>query len=84
MTATADPLAPARAAAAKLHEAKVIADYEQVTAWRTFLVKERIAHAAVAAGELERDSWAAMWAEAPPVPSTAQYDNARAIERAVA
>lgn len=83
MTAT-DPLAPARAAAAKLHEAKVIADYEKVAAWRTFLVKERTAHNAVANGELERDTWAALWKDAPPVPTTAEYDNARAIERALA
>lgn len=84
MTATADPLAPARAAAAQLHEQKKIADFEAVAAWRTFLANERQAHVAVIAGELEREAWAALWKDAPDCPTAAQYDNAAEIAALVA
>lgn len=79
MTLTTDSLAAARKAAAVQHEKKKLADFELVSAWQKFLKDEQTAHAAVVAGELDRDIWAAMWAAAPPTPTTAQYNNAREV-----
>jgi len=72
-------LQKAQAAKRKLDELRAHADGELVLAWRTFVKAEASAHALVAAGELDREEWAAMWAEAPELPSEAQYNNARRL-----
>ena len=70
-------LEKARVAKAAADEARAHRDGEAVLRWKQFVRDEAAAKRAVDAGELEREAWAALWANAPEPPSRAQYDNAR-------